>query len=107
MGFEPTTFCMAITPVSKAARCECSNLQGFRNGAMEGPDYEYATICADMPRFGNFGAEVPEIGKGGLIDVEPSPVSRQSARPIASQCFGSLPAAVRMRIRWRARVRAT
>ena len=38
MGFEPTTFCMAITPVSEAAGSEYGLLQGFRNGAAEGPD---------------------------------------------------------------------
>jgi hypothetical protein len=46
-------------------------LQGFRNGAAEGPDQEYARICADMQRFGNFGAEVPEIMEGGFIPPRP------------------------------------
>jgi hypothetical protein len=42
-------------------------LQGFRSGAADGRDLEYAGMCADMQRFGNFGAEVPEIGEGGSI----------------------------------------
>jgi hypothetical protein len=42
-------------------------LQGFRSSAADGRDQEYAGICADMRRFGNFGAEVPETAKAGLI----------------------------------------
>jgi hypothetical protein len=42
-------------------------LQGFRRAATDGYDQQYARMCADMRRFGNFGAEVPEFGKGGSI----------------------------------------
>jgi len=42
-------------------------LQGFRSGTADGRDQQYARICADMQRFGNFGAEVPEIAEGGSI----------------------------------------
>ncbi|HSR93420.1 MAG TPA: hypothetical protein VLK56_01015 [Solirubrobacterales bacterium] len=54
-----------------AAGRECSSLQGFRNGAVESPDQQYARICADTQRVGNFGAEVPEIRDGGLIPPVP------------------------------------
>jgi hypothetical protein len=36
------------------------SLQGFRASAADRPDLKYVAICADMQRFGNFGAEVPE-----------------------------------------------
>ena len=60
MGFEPTTFCMAISPSPRRADDEYACLQEFRSGAAGGRDQQYARICADMQRFGNFGAEVPE-----------------------------------------------
>jgi hypothetical protein len=32
---------------------------------------EYARICLDMQRFGNFRDEVPEIDESGFIDAKP------------------------------------
>jgi hypothetical protein len=61
MGFEPTTFCMAITPVSETSgRVNMAACRGFRSGAADGRDQQYARVCADMQRFGNFRPEVPE-----------------------------------------------
>jgi len=45
-------------------------LQGFCGGAVDGHDLEYARMCGDMQRFGNFGAEVPEIDGLGLISAQ-------------------------------------
>lgn len=42
-------------------------VQGFRSGAADGSDLEYARMCGDVRRFGNFGAEVPEIAEAGSI----------------------------------------
>jgi hypothetical protein len=47
-------------------------LQGFRSGVADDRDQQYARICADMQRFGNFGAEVPEIAKAGFIRLKGS-----------------------------------
>jgi hypothetical protein len=48
-------------------RSGCGRLQGFRSGAANGRDRQYARIGADLRRFGNFGAEVPEIRHDGFI----------------------------------------
>jgi hypothetical protein len=44
-------------------------LQELRIAGRNGADQQYARICADMQRFGNFGAEVPEIDGLGLISA--------------------------------------
>lgn len=45
---------------------------------------KYARICADMQRFGNFGAEVPEIVEAGLIPLK-SRSPAQAARIICER----------------------
>jgi hypothetical protein len=80
MGFEPTTFCMAIRPVSDAS--EAANrliCRGFVAARRRPLDQGYAWICADMHRFGNFAAEVPEIQGGGLIPLAPAIAIRRMA----------------------------
>jgi hypothetical protein len=52
-GFEPSTFCMAIRPDFEAPATDVPALQGFRNGAAEGPNQRYARIRSDMRRFGH------------------------------------------------------
>jgi hypothetical protein len=47
-------------------------LQELRSNAADGRDQRYAWIYADMQRFGNFGAEVPEITEDGLITQQGS-----------------------------------
>jgi hypothetical protein len=75
MGFEPTTFCMALGPSPRPEGIEYGGLQGFRGGATDGPDKQYAQMCADMQRFGNFGTEVPEIRNGGsILHFRPQPM---------------------------------
>jgi hypothetical protein len=44
-------------------------LQEFRCGSADRRDQQYARICADMQRFGNFGAEVPETRGAGSISA--------------------------------------
>lgn len=41
-------------------------LQGFRSGAADGRDQQYARICPDMQRFGNFWREVPKTAEDGF-----------------------------------------
>jgi hypothetical protein len=41
--------------------------RGFVAARQTARDQQYAWICADMQRFGNFGAEVPETRGGGSI----------------------------------------
>jgi hypothetical protein len=83
MGFEPTTFCMAIRPLSKTSGSEYGRLQGFRSGAADGRDQQYARICTDMQRFGNFGAEVPETRGAGLISTRGAATGRRPASAAA------------------------
>jgi len=68
MGFEPTTFCMAIRKTTSALWPSISTIcRDFVIGeAAHIPD-EYARICADMPRVGHFRPGVPEIADPGLI----------------------------------------
>jgi hypothetical protein len=67
-GFEPSTFCMAIRPISETRRAAnmtvCRDFVAARQTAR---GQQYAWMCADMQRFGNFGAEVPGTAWGGLI----------------------------------------
>jgi hypothetical protein len=59
-----------LGPSSRPADSEHHHWQGFCSEAGSGCDLEYARICADMQRFGNFGAEVPEIDGLGLISAQ-------------------------------------
>jgi len=66
MGFEPTTFCMAIGPVLQRIQHQNQPIcRRFSNGAIGARRRRYARTCADMQRFGHFWPEVPETGRGG------------------------------------------
>jgi hypothetical protein len=60
-GFEPSTFCMAIRPISDPGGSEYRQLQGFRSGVGGGRDRECARMCGAKQAFGHPGARVPEI----------------------------------------------
>jgi hypothetical protein len=76
MGFEPTTFCMAIRPVFEASgAANMAACRGFAAARQTARDQQCAWMCADMQRFGNFGAEVPEIARAGFIRLKGSTTS--------------------------------
>jgi len=61
IGFEPTTFCMAIRPT--LWRLQCQNwliCRRFPYGPTSTRRRQCARICTDMQRFGHFWQEVPE-----------------------------------------------
>jgi hypothetical protein len=66
-GFEPSTFCMATTPISESRRYEYGVLQVFPPLRETAPGSLCAAICVDMRRFGHWCARVPEIAEAGLI----------------------------------------
>ena len=73
-GFEPSTFCMAIRQVSEGRRTANVPLcRYFVAAPQRTATWRYARMCADMQRFGNFGAEVPETRRAGFI---PAPATR-------------------------------
>jgi hypothetical protein len=60
MGFEPTTFCMAIRPIFRDQRAaNMAACSGFTAARQTTRDLQYAPMWADMQRIGNFGEEVP------------------------------------------------
>lgn len=68
MGFEPTTFRMAIRQVSETSGpVNAATCRGFAVVRQMAGNQEYARICTDMRRFGNFDSEVPETAKVGSI----------------------------------------
>ena len=72
MGFEPTTFCMAIREVSGALHHSIRMIcRAFMTSKAAHVRPKYAWIGADMPRFGHFRPEVPEIEEAGLIAHAP------------------------------------
>ena len=66
MGFEPTTFCMAITPAIWRVQHQNPLIcRRFSGGVIGARRRQYAWMCADMRRFGHFWPEVPEIEETG------------------------------------------
>jgi hypothetical protein len=54
-GFEPTTFCMAITPaIWRVRRHKPVICRRFSGGMIGARRRQYAWMCADMRRFGHF-----------------------------------------------------
>jgi hypothetical protein len=85
MGFEPTTFCMAIREVIGEPSPSIQSIgRAFMIEPLTRFRREYAWIGIDMPRVGHFRPEVPEIKEAGLIGLacfaqrNPRRVSEQS-----------------------------
>jgi hypothetical protein len=51
---------MQLGPSSRPASGKGSGLQGFHGGVADGRDLQCAPMCADMQRFGDFGAKCPK-----------------------------------------------
>ncbi len=66
IGFEPTTFCMAISEVIRRAPVLSQPIcRTFVIGEISGIQRGYERIGTDMHRVRHFASEVPEIDEGG------------------------------------------
>ena len=83
IGFEPTTFCMAINR-SSANHGLHSNVvcRAFVIDEIGDIQRGYERICADMQRVGHFSPEVPEINEAGSN----RPRSRSEAEGLRAPC---------------------
>jgi hypothetical protein len=90
MGFEPTTFCMAMAKVAWEPRPTTIGIcGGFGHRRESGFTLLYEAICADMQGFGHFSREVPKTRRAGSSTRGPcgdTPGSRllwRGKRPMA------------------------
>ena len=77
MGFEPTTFCMAMAKVTWEPRPTTIGIcGGFGHCCESRLMLLYEAICADMQGFGHFSREVPKTRRAGSSAPIRSPDTR-------------------------------